>query len=292
MVITNHFTRYAQAYVTPMQTAVVVAHTLWENFLVHYGWLEKILTDQGKSFENNLFRELCSLAKVKKLHTSPYHPETNGQHEHFNATLISMLGTLPSHAKKNWPEWITTLTHAYNCTVSPVTGFSPYFLMFGRNPILPLDIDLGIPTREQELTSQQNYAQKLYSRLQWAYQKAQENSKKESECYKKYYDQRVKCMKLRPDDLVRVRIKALTGDHKIADRWESIPYQVIDQLDGHPVFKVRPITAASDEDTRVLHRNMLFPIKTSEEHTFTGQENAQSMALMKANLLMDMYFSD
>ena len=67
---------------------------------------------------------------------------------------------------------------------------------------------------------------------------------------------------------------------------------MIDQLDGQPVFKVRPIITASDEDTRVLHRNMLFPIKTSEEHTFTGQENAQSMALMKANLLMDMYFSD
>ena len=67
---------------------------------------------------------------------------------------------------------------------------------------------------------------------------------------------------------------------------------MIDQLDGQPVFKVRPITTASDKDTGVLHRNMLFPIKTSEEHTFTGQENAQSIALMKANLLMDMYFSD
>ena len=59
----------------------------------------------------------------------------------------------------------TTLTHAYNCTVSPVTGFNPYFLMFGRNPKLPLDIDLGIPTMEQEPTSQQNYAQKLYSKI-------------------------------------------------------------------------------------------------------------------------------
>ena len=71
MVITDHFTRYAQAYVTPKQTTVVVVHASWENFLVHYGWPEKILTDQGKSFENNLFRELCSLAKVKKLGTSP-----------------------------------------------------------------------------------------------------------------------------------------------------------------------------------------------------------------------------
>ena len=77
-----------------------------------------------------------------------------------------MLGTLPNHAKMNWQEWITTLTHAWNCTVSPVIGFSPYFLMFGRNPKLPLDIDLGIPTIEQELTSQQNYSEKLYSRIQ------------------------------------------------------------------------------------------------------------------------------
>ena len=183
--------------------------------MVHYGWLEKILTDQGKSFENNLFQELCSLAQVKKLHTSPYHPETNRQCEHFNATLISMLGTLPSHAKKNLQEWVATLTHAYNCTVSPVTGFSPYFLMFGRIPKLPLDIDLGIPMGEQEPTSQQNYAQKLHSKLQWAFQKAQDNNKRESECHKRYYDQKMRCMKLEPDDLVMVRVKALTGDHKI-----------------------------------------------------------------------------
>ena len=48
---------------------------------MHYGWPEKILTDQGKSFEKNLIQELCRLAQVKKLHTSPYHPETNGQCE-------------------------------------------------------------------------------------------------------------------------------------------------------------------------------------------------------------------
>ena len=55
LVITDHFTKYAQAYITSKQTAVVVAHTLWENFLVHYGWPEKIITDQGKSFDSNLF---------------------------------------------------------------------------------------------------------------------------------------------------------------------------------------------------------------------------------------------
>ena len=81
LIVTDHFTKYAQAYVTPKQTAAIVAKMLWENFLVHYGWPEKILTDLGKSFESNLKWELCELAQVKKLHTSPYHPETKGQCE-------------------------------------------------------------------------------------------------------------------------------------------------------------------------------------------------------------------
>ena len=52
--------------------------------------------------------------------------------------------------------------------------------MFGRTPKLPLDIDMGVTLIEPEQTSHQNYAQKLHSKLQWAYQKAQENNKKES----------------------------------------------------------------------------------------------------------------
>ena len=54
LIVTDHFTKYAHAYITPKQTAMVAAQTLWENFLVHYGWPKKIFTDQGKSFENNL----------------------------------------------------------------------------------------------------------------------------------------------------------------------------------------------------------------------------------------------
>ena len=62
--------------------------------------------------------------------------------------------------------------------------------------------------REQETTSQQNYTQKLHSKLQWAFQKTQDNNKRESECHKRYYDQKMRCMKLEPDDLVMVRVKA------------------------------------------------------------------------------------
>ena len=116
------------------QTVPVVAKVLWENFLVNYVWLEKILTDQGKNFESSLVRELCELAGVQKLRTTPNHPETNGQCEHFNQTLINIVGTHPTHAKKIWQEWVSTLVSAYNSTVSNATAFSPYFLMYGHHP--------------------------------------------------------------------------------------------------------------------------------------------------------------
>ena len=201
------------------------------NFLVHYGWPEKILTDQGKSFENNLIRELCELAQVKKLCTSPYHPETNGQCEHFNVTLINMLGTLPTLAKKNWQEWVATLTHTYNCTISSF----PIFYVWMDSKI-PIDIEMGVTLTEQGDTSYQNYARKLKARWEWVYQVAHENNQKESECHKKYYDKRMRCMSLKPDDLVLVGVKAPSGDHKIADQWEETPHSILSQLGDQPVF--------------------------------------------------------
>ena len=78
LVITDHFTKYAQAYVTPNQTAKVIAKMLWENFLIHYGWPTKILMDQGKMFESSLIKELCSIMQVRKIRTTPYRPQTNG----------------------------------------------------------------------------------------------------------------------------------------------------------------------------------------------------------------------
>ena len=99
-------------------------------------------------------------------------------------------------------------------------------------------------------------------------------------------------MKLKPNDLVMVQVKALTGDHKIADQWKDIPHQVISQLGDQPVFKVQPIDATTDNNIKVLHRNMLFLQKTSEESNVKETGNEQNTALMRANLLMDIYFDN
>ena len=65
----------------------------------HYGFPEKFLSDQGRNFESGLISELCKLAQVEKVHTTPYHSMTNGQCERFNSTLCNMLGVLSEKEK-------------------------------------------------------------------------------------------------------------------------------------------------------------------------------------------------
>ena len=67
LVVTDHFTRYAQCYVIKNQTALTVANELVNKYFTIYGWPDKILTDRGTSFENELFHEICQMARIKKL---------------------------------------------------------------------------------------------------------------------------------------------------------------------------------------------------------------------------------
>ena len=259
LVVTDHFTRYAQAYVTSSQTAVTTAKTLWEKFFVHYGFPEHILSDQGANFEGKVITELCKLADVKKIRTTPYHPQTNGQCERFNRTLLSMLGTLELQKKKNWPIHVSTLVHAYNCTRSTTTGYSPYYLLFGRHPRLPVDVAFGLKIGSPgPFSAQSEYVKQLNLRMQWAFRKASAQMAKESRRAKIRYDLRTKGVTLKIGDNVLVRKMKFTGKHKIQDKWEDEPYVVISQRDpSAPVYRIK--NDASPK-IRTLHRNMLLPL--------------------------------
>ena len=143
LVITDHFTRYAQAFPTKNQTARMTARILFDNFIVHYGFPARIHSDQGQCFESNLIKELCTIADVEKSRTTPYHPMGNGQFERFNQTLLQMLGTLEESKKSDWKAHVPSHLHAYNSTFHDSTGYPPYFLMFGRHPRLAIDAFFG-----------------------------------------------------------------------------------------------------------------------------------------------------
>ena len=92
-------------------------------------------------------------------------------------------------------------------------------------------------------------------------------------------------MKLAPYDIVLVRVKAFGADHKTADKWKQSPYRILSQLDDQPVFRIQEVGSVGDENIKVLHRNMLYPLWTYRG-TVTDKQT-----LVKANMLMDLYFS-
>ena len=259
LVITNHFTKYAQAFVTPKQTAPVVAKTLWEQYLVHYGWPSQIMTDQGRSFKSSLIKELCTLAQTKKIRTTPNRLESNGACEQFNAPLISIIGTLNPDKKKDWPEWVSALTYAYFCTVSMVTGFMPYYLMYGRRPLITIDIEYGVTLSGISDKNWQNFVQKLEAQLKWAFKTAKEHAEKEMVRHKHYHNCKMHCMRLEVGDQDLVHIKAFSTDHKIADKWENDP----DIVEECMVQKVKPVHDRTGTKSRILHRDMLYPLMSN-----------------------------
>ena len=134
---------------------------------------------KGQCFEGKLFKALCKEARVRKMRTTPYHPMGNRQAERFNRTLLTMLGTLPSDQKLNWQSWVNDLVQSYNCSVSGVTGFSPYFLMFGRKPRLPVDDEFEVTFPLVQSCSTHQYVEKFKERLHWAFQTAKEHIAKD-----------------------------------------------------------------------------------------------------------------
>ena len=196
---------------------------------------------------------------MEKSRTIPYHPMGNGMVERFNQTLLNMLGTLKEHQKEYWKSYVAPLVHSYNATRHDSTGYSPFFLMFGRHPRLAVDAYLELQSPEQsEVRSKEHYATKLKKRLQFAYKVASNEARKNTDRHKRNYDLKVREATLDVGDRVLVRQVGFRGRHKIADRWEKTPYVVI-QIPNKdvPVFKVQK--ESGDQVIKTLHRNMLLP---------------------------------
>lgn len=258
LVVVDHFTRFAQVYATTSKSGNTAANLIFNDFALKFGFPARNHHDQGCEFENQLFMQLKTISGVAGSRTMPYHPMGNGQVERMNRTLLQMLKILNTTQKSNWKEHLNKLVYAYNCTRSKVTGYAPFYLLYGRLPRLPVDI-LFYLLPQPNFTEQRDYVEKWRQGMEEAYSIASQNAQKAAEKVKRYYDSKVRSTVLHPGD--RVLVKNLTprgGPSKLRNYWEDSIHTVVRQLGSDiPVYEVRP--ERGPRRSRVLHRNILMP---------------------------------
>jgi len=134
LVISDRYSKLTRAIPLSRITAQSVARAFAEQWAFVYGPPAILLSDNGKQFASKLFTHLCQLLGTSNAFTSTYHPQTNGQVERFNRTLLAALRHYVLDHPREWDEFTGALTYAYNTQFHRITGFSPMELVMSRVP--------------------------------------------------------------------------------------------------------------------------------------------------------------
>lgn len=204
------------------------ANTISEAFVVHFvcmhGIPDTILTDQGTEFLSKIFTEVCKLLEIKKLNTSPFHPQTNGSLERSHRTLAEYLRHFVDKDLNNWDQLLPYAFFTYNSTEHTSTGYQPHKLLYG--------IELKIPGKfKQEPEPQYNYEDytfDLKNKLQTAYGIARDRLIKCKIRSKDNYDNSENSIEIHVKD--QILLKDNTQKNKLKSLWTG-PYEVISVLD-------------------------------------------------------------
>jgi len=258
LVIVDHFTKYAQVYPTRNKSSTTAAEKIYNEFIPRFGYPNRIHHDMGAEFENKLFQGLEKLTGVMHSRTTPYHPQGNGLVERMNRTLLGMMRTLPELYKANWKDHVHKLVHAYNCTKHETTGFSPFKLLFGRSPRLPVDLIFGLESQQDD-ESYPDYVRKWKAAMTEAYSQALKSTSHSAQRAKQHYDKRIRSSVLEPGDRVLVRnLTPRGGPGKLRSYWEKDIHVVVRRKSPEsPVYDLRPEGGRGRD--RTLHRNLLLP---------------------------------
>uniref|UniRef100_A0A8P4KCX1 Gypsy retrotransposon integrase-like protein 1 n=1 Tax=Dicentrarchus labrax TaxID=13489 RepID=A0A8P4KCX1_DICLA len=255
LIMTDVFSKFTQAVPTRDQRASTVAGLLVREWFYRFGVPARLHSDQGRNFESLLIQQLCSFYGIQKTRTTPYHPQGNGQCERFNRTLHGLLQALPPAKKLDWPDYLPHVTFSYNTTTHQTTGESPYLLMFGQEPTLPVDFLLG---RIQEPIggTVNDWLQEHQMRLQTAFDGAKERIQAAARIRKERHDQQVSGGSLTDGEVVYLQDHSSRGRAKIQDVWGPMKYRVVKApSDSGAVYSIAPLD--NPGKIKHVHRTLL-----------------------------------
>lgn len=252
LIITDIFSKFTQAYPTMNQKAETVVKILTEKWFYSFGVPKRIHSDQGRAFEGELLKRLCKLYKIEKSRTTPYHPQGNGQCERFNRTLHDLLRTLPPEQKRKWPRALPQLLFAYNTTVHQSTSHSPYELLFGQKPQLPVDFLLGLVREEPTTISHEDWVTAHADHLAEVYSSA----KSHLEAAAVSRERHVPPLPVLPAGTRVYRKSHPLGRHKIQDHWGPTVYKIVKCYDEKGlVYHITPENGSGPDKN--MHRSEL-----------------------------------
>ena len=198
------------------------------------------MSDQASEFMGQVILELCDLLGVTKIRMLPYHLQTNGAVERVHQTLRRMIAKMDPEKRAKWPLHLGPILIAYNATRSLITGYSPYLLMFGRQPRLL--VDLLFPTVRQDENSRttDEYVTSLYDKLKSALASARDTAILEAQRQKRHYDHKARAVELHLGDKVLVKLDVFRGQQqKLKNWWGDTLYMVVKcMVDGIPAYEV------------------------------------------------------
>ena len=263
LVASDYFTRWVEAYAIPNQEATTVANKLVEEMFCRFAIPEQLHSDQGRQFESELVQEVSRILQINKTRTTPYHPQSDGLVERFNRTLLNMLATTVRGHPWDWENHLRKLCMAYNTSVHPATGFTPFQLMFGRQARLPMDVVYGSPTPEPRSTSE--YAAQLKETLEQSYQTVREHFQSEAKRQKEIYSKKVHGNQFNQGDLVWLHSPVVPRgqSRKLHCPWTG-PFKVVKRL-SDAVYRIQDTRPKRKRSRIVVHFDRLKPCTSNPE---------------------------
>lgn len=250
LVVVDAFSKWMEAYPVPNIEARTIAETLVMQFVSRFGVPFSIKSDRGRQFECELFREMAVMLDIEHHMSTPFHPQGNSRVER----MVKVVGNLVAsfcHDQKEWDKDLPLLTLAYRSSVHEVTGYSPNYIMLGREVSLPLDVMMGnLPEAERKGVPE--YVCELKERMQKCFAEVRNTLKIFGERQTRYYNLKGHGDELQPGQLVYAREKTRRKgvSPKLAPKWRG-PFVVVKRFGT--IYDVQ----TGPHKTKILHFDLL-----------------------------------
>jgi hypothetical protein len=255
IVAMDYFTKWPEARAVKDMKADTIAKFIFEEIICRHGVPQIMISDRGTSFVNRIIDKLCEDFQLKHRLTSPYRPQTNGMVERFNRTLGESIAKLVQDGEKEWDHYVDATLFAYRTKVHKTTGHTPFYLMYGRQATLPIELKIPIEKGDNTEDVLMERLYHLIDTLEEDRQEVVQRVQLEQVKQKNRHDQQKVSKQLQIGEKVLVERTWLKTNFssKLEDKWTG-PYFVHEAI-GDNVYKLRTMEGKMVKN--VVHGNRL-----------------------------------